>query len=147
MARQLLVAWMAGSAVFLAGLGPPPSMTPPVRTVVFPPSYGVTSVFDVSTKTLACLARSRRDSLNPCSFSATGLDAVEESVVMEAWESNVSAEANEKPELELDERELEREWVEMVDNGETDRGGVGNLSRTGVIHVGAATSSAIMAKS
>ena len=66
---------------------------------------------------------------------------------MEAWESKVSAEVNEKPELELDERELEREWVEMVDNGETDRGGEGNLSRTGVSHVGAATSSAIMAKS
>lgn len=44
-----------------AGLtGPPPSMTPPVRTVVFPPSYGVTSFFEASTNTRAWRARSRR---------------------------------------------------------------------------------------
>ena len=57
---------------------------------------------------MACLARSRRDSLNPC--VPVGLDAVEDNVVMEAWESKVSkvsADAKEKPELE--ERELERE--------------------------------------
>lgn len=67
--------------------------------------------------------------------------------VVESRVSKVSAELNEKAELELDERELEREWAEAAERGETDRaGGLGNLSRTGVIHVGAATSSAIMAK-
>jgi hypothetical protein len=59
-----------------------------------------------------------------------------EMVVSESYESK------ENPELELDERELHREWLEMIDKGEEHR--AGNWSRTGVIHVGA---SAIMAKS
>lgn len=70
---------------------------------------------------------------------------VEDGVVTDVRESKVSAEVKESP--ELDEQELDREWVEVADNGEIDRGGAGNLPRTGVIHVGAATSLAIMAKS
>lgn len=46
---------------FALAEGEPPSITPPVRTVVFPPSYGVTSVLEVSTKTREVLAFSRLD--------------------------------------------------------------------------------------
>jgi hypothetical protein len=56
-------------------------------------------------------------------------------------------ESKEKPELEFDERELEREWLDIIERGEEDRAGIGNWSRIGVIHVGALTWSAIMAKS
>jgi hypothetical protein len=65
----------------------------------------------------------------------------------EVRELEVSADVKERFELELDEQELKQEWLEIADSGETDRGGVGNLSSTGVIHAGAATSSTIMAKS
>jgi len=61
--------------------------------------------------------------------------------------------STEKPELELDERELERECMDEVDVTETgdefvERGGagmVGNWLRMGVIQVGSRTSSAIIA--
>lgn len=65
-------------------------------------------------------------------------------MVLDKKESNVLAEVTRRPELELNEQEQELEWLEAADNGETDRGGIGNLPRTGVIHV---TSSAIAVKS
>lgn len=112
----------------LVWTGLPPSMTPPVRTVVFPPSYGVTSVLVVSTKTRACRARSRRDCLG---------ELVEETVVSDGEE-----EEYEKPELELDERELLREWEdeadmeESVENGDEERivEGIVSLSKLGATH-------------
>ena len=54
--------------------------------------------------------------------------------------------ANENPELELDERELQREWFEIVDNREGDLG-MGNWSMMGVSQDGARISSSIIAKS
>jgi len=112
-------------------------MTPPVRTVVFPPSYGVTSVLDLSTNTRLFLALSRRDCL--CSWLDAGLEDADE-------EDAYDADANDKPELELDELELQREWLEIVESREGDRG-VGNWSIMGVSQVGARISSSIIAKS
>jgi hypothetical protein len=74
----------------------------------------------VSTKTRACLALSRRD----CFASLESGDAGEEVVDIDV--ADESAEVKEKPELELDERELEREWAEMVESGDDDRTGPGN---------------------
>ena len=76
-------------------------------------------------------------------------------MVPELKESALSWEKMEKPELELDERELDRECretAEMAEIGEEfwDRAGVGMLLKSlavGVNHVGSRTSSAIMAKS
>jgi len=103
-----------------AVLGPPPSMTPPVRTVVFPPSYGVTSVLDVSTKTRACRARSRREGL----MLLLSLLLEEET---EVREDAVSTEVKENPdELEFEERELQRDCSEILERGEVDRAGIGN---------------------
>jgi len=57
-----------------------------------------------------------------------------------------AADANENPELELDERELQREWLETVDSREGDLG-MGNWSMMGVSHDGARISSSIIANS
>src|SRR5271170_3737587 len=63
MERQLSEVFEEGR-ILVGGLGgAPPSMTPPVRTVVFPPSYGVTSLLDESTKMRSRLACSLRDIL------------------------------------------------------------------------------------
>ncbi len=87
-----------------------------------------------------------------------------ETVVAEPYESLVPREENEKPELEIDEEELVREWVEaeemeeIADIGEMDRGGQsgtemqmvgtwGNWLVVGVIHVGSRISSESIAKS
>lgn len=53
-----------GLVLEVFGAAPPPSMTPPVRTPTLPLSYGVTSVFERSTTTVASrasAARSRRE--------------------------------------------------------------------------------------
>jgi len=63
MERQLFEDVREGLGACFGALGAPPSITPPVRTVVLPPSYGVTSFFDVSMYTRACRALSRRDCL------------------------------------------------------------------------------------
>jgi hypothetical protein len=47
-------------------------------------------------------------------------------VDMVVAEPQESAESKEKPELELDERELEREWAEMADEGDDDLLHMGN---------------------
>jgi hypothetical protein len=114
-----------------------PNMTPPVKTVVFPPSYGVTSILDLSTKTRPFRALSRRDCL--CSFCDAGVEDADE-------EDATDADVNDKPELELDERELQREWLEIVEIREGGRG-IGNWSMIGVSQVGARISSSIIAKS
>jgi hypothetical protein len=35
-------------------------------------------------------------------------------------------ELRERPALEVDEQELDREWLEIVESGDEDRGGIGN---------------------
>ena len=69
-----------------------PSMTPPVRTVVFPPSYGVTSIFDLSTNTRAWRARSRLD----CFFALDASLEPDEDVLDE----NVPQEVRDSSELQ-----------------------------------------------
>jgi len=68
-------------------------MTPPVNTVVFPPSYGVTSFLDLSTNTRLFLARSRRDCLY---WLDDGWEDVEEN---EDVADPDAPDANENPEL------------------------------------------------
>ena len=80
-------------------------MTPPVRTVVLPPSYGVTSFFVASTNTRAWRARSRRESF-AADFESGEVEQWE-TVVAEPYESVEPCEEKEK--TELDEQELERE--------------------------------------
>ena len=126
--------------VILALVDGPPSMTPPVKTVVFPPSYGVTSFLDLSTNTRLFLARSRRDCLYCLDDGWEDMDENEDVADPDAHD------ANENPELELDERELQREWLETVDIREGDLG-IGNWSMMGVSHDGARISSSIIAKS
>jgi hypothetical protein len=116
-------------------------MTPPVNTVVFPPSYGVTSIFDLSINTRLFLALSRRDCLYSF-FGGSWEDADENEDVADPD----APDAKEKPELELDERELQREWLEIVDSREGDLG-MGNWSMMGVSQDGALISSSIIAKS
>jgi len=59
----------------------------------------------------------------------------------------VSEEAKEKPdELELEERELQRDCSEMLERGEVERVGMENWVRIGVTQVGALISSASMMK-
>ena len=125
------------TGIVALGLLGAPNMTPPVRTVVFPPSYGVTSFFDLSTKTRPFRALSRRDCL--WSFFDAGFEDVEE-------EDAADADVNDNPELELDERELQREWLDVVETREGGRG-IGNWSMIGVSQVGARISSSIIAKS
>lgn len=57
------------------------------------------------------------------------------------------ADVNEKPELEFDERELQREWADTVETGDNGRENNGKSPSTGVAQVGALISSAIMANS
>jgi hypothetical protein len=86
---------------------------------------------------------SRRD----CLAAFRSENAGEDDVEMDVKEPDESAVVKEKPELELDERELEREWAETVDGGENGLPGVKDWVRIGVIRVGALTWSAIIAKS
>jgi hypothetical protein len=133
-----------GLATFLAVDGPP-SITPPVRTVVLPPSYGVTSVFVVSTYTRANLAFSRRDCFDWGRSTGEEEENVD-TVVDDPYESE-DEEPKEKHELELDERELEREWLEIAERGDDVLAETGNRSQTGVIQDGALISSASIANS
>jgi hypothetical protein len=68
--------------------------------------------------------------------------AGEDDVDMDVTEPEDTADASEKPELESDERELEREWA-----GDDDLKGGKGCVRVGCIHVGEVTSSVIIAKS
>ena len=90
--------------------GAAPSITPPVRTVVFPPSYGVTSVLDVSTNTRGTRLRGWRadEVLEP-------LDAellIEESDAQDETEAELSSERKDGAALTTLERLLERECIE-----------------------------------
>ena len=56
-----------------------------------------------------------------------------------------AVEAYEKQELELEERELERESEETAESGDSERAGGEKWSMTGIAQAGALTSSAIIA--
>jgi len=86
-------------------------------------------------KTRACRAFSRREIL------LEGDDRLD----VDGEEPVRAVEAYEKHELELEERELERESEETAESGDSERAGGGKRSMTGVAQVGALTSSAIIA--
>lgn len=92
-------------------------MTPPVRTVVFPPSYGVTSVLLVSINTrrprlpLLLPAAVPLDALDPEELEAAERESEESEVETEEREAQVESESSERrenaPEETLD-RDEER---------------------------------------
>lgn len=93
----------------------------------------------MSTKTRAWRDRSRRD----CLLSLLLLEEPKEE-----RDEPVSVDANEKvEELELEERELQRDCSEMLDKGDVERSGMtGNWVTIGVVQVGAAIASLSLSK-
>jgi len=68
-------------------------------------------------------------------------------VDMDVTEPEDTADTREKQELELEERELEREWAEIVERGDDDLMGAERCVWVDNAHVGELTSSAINVKS